>query len=211
MIHLPTVDTKPTRDCRMYIKESVAEEELVNRCLLHDKKAQSDLYQTYSSRLFGTCLKYAKNATDAEDILQEGFIKIFRYLSYYRGEGSLEGWMRRIMINTSLNFYKRKNLFDKIIDFDDVHAVYPIEHEIIGKISHKELLTLVEELPDGYRTVFSLNIMSGYSHKEIGKIMNISVSTSKSQLSRAKSFLREKISSLLDIEQHRIRMVAVMN
>ena len=195
----------------MYIKESVAEVELVNRCLLHDKKAESDLYQTYSSRLYGTCLKYAKNPTDAEDILQEGFIKIFRYLNYYRGEGSLEGWMRRIMINTSLNFYKRKNLFNKIIDFDDVHAVYPIEHEIIGKISFNELLLLVKGMPDGYRTVFSLNIMQGYTHKEIGEMMNISVSTSKSQLSRAKSFLREKILGLWSIEQGRIRLVDAVN
>jgi len=195
----------------MYRKENAAETELVNRCLLYDKKAQSALYQIYSSRLYNTCLKYARNSTDAEDILQEGFIKIFRYLNHYRGEGSLEGWMRRIMINTSLNFYKRKNLFNKNIDFDEVHAVYPIEHEIIGKISHKELLLLVEELPVGYRTVFSLNIMSGYSHKEIGKIMNISESTSKSQLSRAKSFLRAKISGLLSIEQERIRLVDAVN
>ena len=179
--------------------------------MLHDRKAQSDLYHGYSSRLFITCLKYAKNTTDAEDILQEGFIRIFRYLKYYRGEGSLEGWMRRIMINTSLNFYKRKNLFNKIIDFDQVHAAYPVEHEIIGKLSHKELLSLVEDLPPGYRTVFSLNIMEGYTHKEISRIMNISESTSKSQLSRAKSFLRDKISGLLSIEQERIRPVDALN
>ncbi len=195
----------------MYIEESVVEKNLLKRCLSNDKKAQADLYNNYSKRLFGTCLKYGKNATDAEDILQEGFIKIFKYLSNYRGEGSLEGWMRRIMINTSLNFYKRKNLFNKNIDFDDVNAFYPIEHEIIGKISLKELLKMVHELPEGYRTVFFLNIMQGYSHKEIGKMMNISVSTSKSQLSRARSSLRDKINGMLNFEQHRINLLSVMN
>jgi len=195
----------------MFIEENVVEEDLRKRCLSDDRKAQNDLYIRYSGRLYGTCLKYAKNNTDAEDILQEGFIKIFRYLPNFRGEGSFEGWMRRIMVNTSFNYYKRKNLFNKNIDFDDVHAFFRTEHEIIGEISLKELMALVHELPEGYRKVFNLNILQGYSHKEIAEMMNISASTSKSQLSRARSSLRDKINDMLNLEQHRISLLTAMN
>lgn len=184
---------------------------LLQKCISNDKKAEHTFYERYSQKLIGTCLRYAKNPTDAEDILQEGFIKIFKYLGDYRGEGSFEGWMRRIMVTTALNFYKKKNLINKNIDFEDVRVHLPNEHEILSKMSHEELMSIVGGLPDGYRRVFHLNILEGYSHKEIGKMMNISVNTSKSQLSRARGSLKTKIIDLLAREEAKINFAALLN
>ncbi len=150
--------------------------------------------------MFGICLRYAKSATDAEDILQEGFIKIFKYLENFRGDGSLEGWMRRIMVTTALNFYKRKNLLNREVDPETVKTNWPSSPEVLAIMTQEEILKLVQELPTGYRTVFNLNTIEGYSHKEIGEIMNISVNTSKSQLSRAKTSLQCKIRKLFSFE-----------
>lgn len=188
----------------MSVTECTLPNELLQLCLLSDRKAQFQFYDKYAPKLFGICMRYAKNATDAEDILQEGFIKIFKYLSDFRGEGSLEGWMRRIIVTTALNFYKRKNLLNKDIDPDDVKIALPSDHEILAKMTQEEILKLVQELPTGYRTVFNLNTIEGYSHKEIGEMMNISVNTSKSQLSRAKSSLQHKIIKLFSFDQAHI-------
>jgi len=144
--------------------------------------------------------KICKNNTDAEDILQEGFIKVFKYLKDYSGKGSFDGWIRRIMITTALNFYKR-NLLNKDIDPENAYFTNPFNNEVVSTMSHEELLVMVRELPYGYQTVFNLNTIEGYSHKEISKIMNISVNTSKSQLSRAKNSLRKKIESLFQVEE----------
>ncbi len=177
-----------------------ASQELLSRCLKSERQAQFEFYDNYAPKMFGICLRYAKSPTDAEDILQEGFIKIFKYLADFRGEGSLEGWMRRIMVTTSLNFYKRKNLLNKEIDPEEVRTALPSDHEILALMTQEEILKLVQELPTGYRTVFNLNTIEGYSHKEIGEIMNISVNTSKSQLSRAKSSLQDKIRKMFSFE-----------
>jgi RNA polymerase sigma-70 factor (ECF subfamily) len=160
--------------------------------------------------MFGICLRYAKNSTDAEDILQEGFIKVFRYLKDYSGKGSFEGWMRKIMINSALNYYKRKNLISKGVEPEDAQHFLMNEynHDVLSKMDHDELLKLIHDLPDGYRTVFNLNIIEGYSHKEIGDMMKISVNTSKSQLSRARSSLKRRVKELLSSEESKIRWVA---
>ncbi len=175
---------------------------LIEQCLKHDRNAQFCFYEKYSRKVYGVCLRYAKNSTDAEDILQEGFIKVFRYLKDYSGKGSLEGWMRRIMVTTALNYYKKKNLLNKEIDPEATRIALPNDYEVLSKMTHMELLELVHELPFGYKTVFNLNTIEGYSHKEISKIMNISVNTSKSQLSRAKHSLRKKIESIFEIEEN---------
>jgi RNA polymerase sigma-70 factor (ECF subfamily) len=176
-------------------------DELLSRCIKKDRNAQYLLYEKYSKKIFGVCLRYAKNNTDAEDILQEGFIKVFKYLKDYSGKGSFDGWIRRIMITTALNFYKKKNLLNKDIDPENAYFTNPFNNEVVSTMSHEELLVMVRELPYGYQTVFNLNTIEGYSHKEISKIMNISVNTSKSQLSRAKNSLRKKIESLFQVEE----------
>ena len=182
---------------------------LLAECLQNDRKAQSDLYEIYSKKTYGVCLRYAKNNTDAEDILQEGFIKVFKYLKDYSGKGSFEGWIRRIMVTTALNYYKKKNLLNKDIDPELTRVNLPSDNEILSTMTHDELLVLIRQLPYGYQTVFNLNTIEGYSHKEISKIMNISVNTSKSQLSRAKHSLRKKLESIFQVEEMMISAAAM--
>jgi RNA polymerase sigma-70 factor (ECF subfamily) len=170
-------------------------------CINGDRKAQKQLYEKFAPRLFGTCLRYAKNSTDAEDILQEGFIKIFKYLNDFRNEGHLEGWMRKIMVTTALNFYKRKSLLNKNIDLDNINPVSVTEPDAVSMLSKEELLSLVQQLPDGYRIVFNLYSIEGYSHKKIGEMLNISINTSKSQLARARISLQQKIHKLNIVEK----------
>lgn len=175
--------------------------QLIDKCIKNDRTAQYEFYEIYSRKAFGTCLRYAKNQTDAEDILQEGFIKVFKYLRDYKGIGSIEGWIRRIIITTSLNYYKKKNLLNKEVDPEHVKHQFPADVNAISIMSHDELLKIIRQLPDGYQTVFNLNTIEGYTHKEISKIMNISVNTSKSQLSRAKLALRKKINTIFTTEE----------
>jgi len=143
--------------------------------------------------MFGICLRYAKNQMEAEDVLQEGFIKVFRYLKDYRNDGSLEGWVRRTMVNTAINYYKKKVKYQKDVSLDQTEPINNDEESAIDKLSAKELLEVIRELPDGYRMVFNLNVIEGYTHKEIGAMLNISENTSKSQLSRARGVLQEKL------------------
>ncbi len=181
--------------------DELTDEQVLYQCLNNNRKAQNILYKKYSAKLFGTCLRYSKNNTDAEDILQEGFIKIFRYLKDFRNEGHFEGWMRKIIVTTALNFYKRKSLLNKEVDPEFVNAPSMSIPDVISLLSSEELLSMIQELPDGYRMVFNLNTIEGYSHKEIGEIMNISINTSKSQLSRARNSLQNKINKLITLEK----------
>jgi len=185
----------------MEITENAIDFGLIEKCLANNRKAQYEFYHRYAPKLYGVCLRYARTVIDAEDILQEGFIKVFKFLKDYRGEGSFDGWLRKIMVTTAMNFYKKKNLFARDIEPETVREVLRTDHEILSAMSHKELLTFIHELPEGYRMVFNLNTIEGYSHKEIGEIMNISVNTSKSQLSRAKSSLRKRIDTLFQLEE----------
>ncbi len=183
-------------------------DQLIKRCLRTDRSAQFELYELYSKKVFGVCMRYAKNQTDAEDILQEGFIKVFKYLKDYSGKGSLEAWMRRIMVTTALNYYKKKNLLNKEVDPENSGCHIREDYEVVASMSHTELLNLIRELPIGYQTVFNLNTIEGYSHKEISQMMKISVNTSKSQLSRAKMALRKKLTSIFEEESMLVSMAA---
>lgn len=174
----------------------LSQEELIARCLDGDTEALNELYNRYSPKLWGICLRYAKNEMAAEDIMQEGFIRIYRYLEYYKGKGSFEGWMRRTMVNTAINFYRKNLRISQESQFDEAYGVSSSSADAISEISAKELMGLVKEMPDGYRTVFNMYVVDGYSHKEIAKELNISENTSKSQLSRARSILKEKINNL---------------
>jgi len=169
------------------------DEDFIERCLNNDSKTQGELYKQLAPKMFGICLRYAKNQMEAEDVLQEGFIKVFRYLKDYRNDGSLEGWVRRTMVNTAINFYKKKIKYQKDVSLDQTDPINNDEESAIDKLSAKELLEVIRELPDGYRMVFNLNVIEGYTHKEIGEMLNISENTSKSQLSRARGVLQEKL------------------
>ena len=176
-----------------YVCHMHFDEDFIERCLDNDSKCQGELYKHFAPKMFGICLRYAKNQMEAEDVLQDGFIKVFRYLKDYRCEGSLEGWIRRTMVNTAINYYKKKIKYQKDISLDQTEPINMNEESVIDKLSALELLELIRQLPDGYRMVFNLNVIEGYTHKEIGEMLNISENTSKSQLSRARSVLQEKL------------------
>ncbi|MEA3503980.1 MAG: RNA polymerase sigma factor [Bacteroidota bacterium] len=166
---------------------------LITECLSNNKFAQEKLYNYYSQKMFGVCMRFAKNRSEAEDILQEGFIKVFRNLASFRNEGQLEAWIRRIIVNTAINSYKRKLPSIKDIDFDRFDNEFTYQENIVESMSREELLRLVQELPNGYRRIFNLNAIEGYTHKEIGEMLDISINTSKSQLARARQALQKKI------------------
>jgi len=166
---------------------------LFELCKEGDRAAQEKLFQIYSPLMLGICLRYAKNRHEAEDVMQEGFIKIFTNIQNFRGEGSFEGWMKRIMVNTSLNHYykAKKTITDK--NFDDIRET-EIERldDDLPKIrfSQDEMLDAIRQLPNGYKQIFNLYIFENYKHREIAEMLNISVNTSKSQLSKARVFLK---------------------
>jgi RNA polymerase sigma-70 factor (ECF subfamily) len=167
-----------------------------------DRKVQSQLFYNYFSRMYNVCRRFARNNEDAKDILQEGFIKIFANINSFRSEGSLESWMKRIMINTSYNFYKRRRPSNSDMDFDQVEYPVSQKQHILDQFLVSDLNDLINELPEGYKTVFNLSAVEGYTHNEISKKLNISKNTSKSQLNRAKTSLREKISSIYHFDNH---------
>ena len=132
----------------------------------------------------------------AEDIMQEGFIRIFKYLDKFNNKGSFEGWMRRIMVNTAINYYKKNLSSAKEAEYHDYMGNKSFDADAISAMTHEEVLLLVQDLPDGYRTIFNLYIIEGYSHKEISKKLGISENTSKSQLSRARASLKNRITKI---------------
>jgi RNA polymerase sigma-70 factor (ECF subfamily) len=165
---------------------------LFEGCRRGDRKAQENLYKTLASRMMGVCMRYAKDTFEAEDVLQMGFVKVFQKISDFRGEGSFEGWIRRIMVNTAIESY-RKNLRNlNLVDIDEVYDQPQNTFDMSG-LELKDLLKLVQQLSNGYRLVFNMYVIEGYSHKEIAKLLGITEGASKSQLSRARAILKEKI------------------
>ncbi|MDB9960826.1 sigma-70 family RNA polymerase sigma factor [Oceanihabitans sp.] len=163
---------------------------LIQNCSRNDTKAQSELYQLFSSKLFSLCLKYSRNYAEAEDNLQDAFVTIFKKISQYNNKGSFEGWLKRIAINTALQCYRNKGVFE-IVNEDLIEdVVLEIDDD---EITIEYLLKIIQELPDRYRLVFNLYVLDGYSHKDIAGLLKISTGTSKSNLSRARQLLKDKI------------------
>jgi len=176
-----------------------SEEELIDRCLQNNSRAQESFYRRFAPKMYGVCLRFAKNQMEADDILQEGFIKVYLNLKAFRNEGSLEGWIRRTIVNTAINYYKKNAKYLKDIEIEKAEIMHNINEGALDKISVKELLSLIRELPSGYRMVFNLNVMEGYTHKEISQLLDISENTSKSQLSRARQTLQRKLKEISSI------------
>lgn len=170
------------------------EDQLIKKVLKGDGRAQKAFYDLFASKMYGVALRFAKDVDEANDILQEGFVKVFSNLSSYRNEGSLEGWIRKTVVNTAINFYKKNAKHRSSADIEMV-MIFEKSDEvtIIDQMSAKELLQTISELPDGYRAVFNLNVIEGYTHKEIGEMLDISENTSKSQLARAKAYLQKRV------------------
>jgi RNA polymerase sigma factor (sigma-70 family) len=162
---------------------------LVKDCLKNNAVAQKQLYELFSENMLGVCYRYTKGMNDAEEVLQQGFIKVFRNLHQYKMQGDLGAWIRRIIVNTAINYLKRKPRYQLDLSFEDsnLHPVTTSEPDIT--LHMKDLLNLVRQLPPGYQTIFNLYAVEGYSHAEIGKILGINESTSRSQYARARGLL----------------------
>ena len=176
---------------------------IIDLCISGNVRAQESLYRALAPKMFGVCLRYSKDTTEAEDNLQEGFIKVFTSLKNFRHEGSLEGWVRKIMVNVSLEKFRKQNMLMPVEDmrvFEPQHST----DEIIAGISADELIKVIQQLPPRYRMVFNLHVFEGMNHKEIGKAMNISDGTSKSNLARARDILKSKVAELYGDHQVKI-------
>ncbi|MFW5760285.1 MAG: RNA polymerase sigma factor [Cyclobacteriaceae bacterium] len=174
------------------VNKSVSEEELITGCKIGNSKAQRHIYEKYAGKMLGICLRYVKEEPEAEDIMIKGFTRVFEKVDQYSGMGSFEGWIRRIMVNEALGYLRRnKNMY---LEVEIEKAAYEPDYRLIdNSLEAEELVNMINELPMGYRSVFNLYAIEGYSHKEIAEQMEISENTSKSQLSRARALLQKKL------------------
>jgi RNA polymerase sigma factor (sigma-70 family) len=166
-------------------------EELINECKNNNLKAQEQLYRQYAPKLFPVCLKYSRNYTEAQDNLQDGFLLIFNKIQSYSFKGSFDGWIKKVMVNFILQQY-RKDTHITVVK-DEIPENEDVEIEFEDEISAEFLTKIIQELPDKYRMVFNLYVIDGYSHQDIADMLSINIGTSKSNLSRAKQILKEKI------------------
>ena len=178
-------------------------EKIVLACKKGDRKAQEALYRLVAPRMYGVCLQYAGNEDDAKDILHDGFIKVFEKIGQYKATGSFEGWVRRIMINTAIGMLRSKAW---TADLDSVLTAFDKEvtaDDVLDSLGVEDLISIIRELTPAYRMVFNLYAIEGYSHKEIGEMLGISESSSKSDLSRARQILQRKLNGVYIKKQKR--------
>ncbi len=176
---------------------TIPENDLISGCIEGNRRMQEELYRRFSPRMYAVCLRYAGSSDEAEDILQEGFIKIFKKLDSFRGDGSFEGWIRRIFVNTAIEHFRRKRYLQPVTEKEE-NTLEGKSLSALDGLAEKDILELVRQLSPGYRTVFNMYVVEGYTHKEIGDILGISEGTSKSQLSRAKVILQDMVKKFID-------------
>lgn len=169
----------------------MTEEVMLQGCLNNLASAQEALYNRFSPRMLGVCYRFARNREDAEDMLQEGFIKVFTQMHQFRNQGALEGWIRRIVVHTCINHLKKNKKFSDSVDLIYANSIQLNENNVSSIIQAKQVVELIRLLPIGYRTVLNLYAIEGFSHKEIASILDIEESTSRSQYTRAKSMLED--------------------
>ncbi len=178
----------------------MTEEELIRGCIREEATCQKELFNRYASRMLGVCHRYARNAADAEDILQDAFVKIFNKMHQFKFEGSFEGWIRRIMVNTALKKYSLRRYQKEVVGYEvkdsDESAMEPAAYTHLSK---KEILELINNLPDGYRLIFNLYVIEGFQHEEISEMLGIQPGTSRSQLVKARGMLQKQIIELQKI------------
>ncbi len=169
------------------------ENTLVSECLIGNPKAQKAFFDKYAPKMMTVCLRYMKSSEEAEDMLQDSMIKVFNYLDRYKNEGSLEGWIRRIVVNTCLDQIRRNSKLLGNQSTDDIEYKLVTNDLTIEHMAAADLLMLIQKMPDGYRVVFNMFAIEGYSHQEIAEHLNITESTSKSQYLRARAYLRDRL------------------
>ncbi len=181
----------------------ITEQEIVRGCIESNRQMQELLYRRYAKEMYGICKGYTRDIETAKDILQEGFIKVFRNIKYFKGE-SLKGWIRRIIVNTAIDFY-RKSIRENniIVELEDSHIAL-VENDILERLQYEDLLKLFQKLPNGARLVFNLYAIEGYTHKEIAEELGISESTSKSQLNYARKILQDEFWKLYEFKPFKI-------
>jgi RNA polymerase sigma factor (sigma-70 family) len=166
-------------------------------CLQGNRMAQKQFFERFKGKMFALCLRYAGNREDAEDVLQEGFVKVFRDLHQYSGEGNLEGWVRKIFVNSALQHIAKKKKGFSIVDLEGHDVADEPAPYFTDEAPAKNMIRILQQLPTGFRTIFNLHVLEGYSHPEIAEIMGISVGTSKSQLLRAKAHFKKLLEGSL--------------
>ena len=191
----------------------MTEEIMLQGCLENLATAQEALYIRFSPRMLGVCYRYARNREDAEDMLQEGFIKVYSQVHQFRASGSLEGWIRRIIVHTCINVLKKNKKFSDSVDLIHASNIQINENNIPSMLQAKQVVECIRLLPIGYRTVLNLYAIEGFAHKEIGAILEIEESTSRSQYTRARALLEEILikKKILQKPKESARMVSVTN
>lgn len=177
-------------------KLKLTEAEIIEGCLKQKPAAQEALYKLYSARLLAICTRYAHTSFEAEDIFQEAFIKVFKNIDQYKGQGSFEGWLKHIFVNTAINHFHKSKKHNNHQDPEDYADTVTSDTDIIGSISADELTAVISKLPEGYRMVFNLYVVEGFNHKEIADMLGISEGTSKSQYAKAKAYLKKLLTQL---------------
>jgi len=176
----------------LFLRHKYSTEDLIEKCKAADRKAQELLYKQFASKMLGVCQRYAVDKMEAEDMLQNGFVKVFRSIKDYRGDGSFEGWVRRIMVHSAIE-YHRKHHKMQLVDIEESGYEQPVNAAAADNLDAKDLMLIIQQLPAGYRMVFNLYALEGYSHREIAEMTGITEGASKSQLSRARAMLKQKI------------------
>lgn len=168
------------------------ESDLIEGCIKGDRQMQELLYHRFSPKMYAVCLRYSGNTEDARDLLQEGFIKIFKNLSKYRGDGSFEGWIRRIFVNTSIEYFRKKVHLQDVTETQE-RTLEDKEWNVLDNLAEKDIMKMIHALSPGYKAVFNMHVIEGYSHKEIADMLGINEGTSKSQLARARTVLKKML------------------
>ncbi|GAB5538542.1 MAG: RNA polymerase sigma factor [Salibacteraceae bacterium] len=167
----------------------MTDQELIEQCLSGSQRAQRALFDKFSRKMMAVCMRYVADRERAEDVLQDGFVKVFLNLKKFRGQGSFEGWIRRTMVNTSLDYLRKKKIDEIDADISEAEYLAGTNEKVVGKMRVEELMKLIEEMPTGYRTVFNMYAIEGYSHKEIAEELQVTESTSKTQFRKARTYL----------------------
>lgn len=186
---------------RFWRKEQIKESDMLAGCINGERKMQEYFYNSYSSKMYSICLRYASDSAEAEDMLQEGFIKAFNNLGKFRNEGSFEGWLKRIFVNVAIEFFRKKQRRNVFQDEEELKFEL-IQEDAFHNLAAADLLKMIQMLSPGYRTVFNLYAIEGYSHQEIAAMLKINEGTSKSQLSRARFLLQKMVTNSNKVKKY---------